>query len=132
MRTRRRGDRRVRRLPVRRTVCVLIAASTFGSACVTAESSPAGPRPQPPEYVPPRVLPWDSGSSAEPDPFAAAADGDWLPPTESNGDPLGAGPSGALQADPADGSAPRPEDAGGGCRTGLRDAADAAADGQPQ
>lgn len=33
----------------------------------------------PPIYEPPRVLPWEAGEvSSEGDPFAAAAEGDWI------------------------------------------------------
>jgi hypothetical protein len=78
-------------------------------ACAAAEHQPSGP---PPEYIPPRVLPWDAGSSAEPqDPFAAAAAGDWLPRQELQGD-AGTGALSFPDAGDVDGAARSAAEAG--------------------
>jgi hypothetical protein len=112
---------------------LLMAASTLGMACAAAEPAPDRPRPQAPEYIPPRVLPWDSGSPVAPgDPFSAAADGDWLPSSASTTGPTDAGADvpAPSRAGDTDGAAPLPADAGGEPGARRLDAADAAADGR--
>jgi hypothetical protein len=132
MRTMPRDKRRVPRVSLGRSVWVLlIATGALPSACSAAGHSPAGPRPEPPEYMAPRVLPWDAGSPPKPeDPFAGAAVGDWLPPSGSKGAAIDAGsgtpePSRAAEAD----ASARPVEEAGGPRMRPLDAADAAADG---
>jgi hypothetical protein len=133
MRTSWSGDGRARGLLARRSVWVLTAAGALGAACAAAERPSAGPRPEPPEYVAPYVLPWDAGASAEPeDPFAAAAAGDWLPPAEPKKGAMDAGsdvPNPSREAE-ADGAAPSREDAGEGSPMRLLDAGDTAAEGR--
>ncbi len=52
--------------------------------CTGQRPSPGGPAP---EYEPPRILPWGAGAGdPEPDPFAAAAEGDWLAAEPSQAD----------------------------------------------
>lgn len=52
-----------------------VGATALGVACSVARA-PSGP---PPVYEPPRVLPWDAGAPPPADdPFAAAAEGQWL------------------------------------------------------
>jgi len=51
----------------------------------------SGPRPgfggPAPQYEPPRILPWDAGvEGPEPDPFAAAAEGEWVAAEPSRAD----------------------------------------------
>ena len=135
MRTTRSGSRWVRKAEPGWTAWLAIAASALPGACAASGSSPAGPRPEPPEYVAPRVLPWDAGSSAEPDdPFAAAATGDWLPPSESKEVAIDAGSGGpsASQAAESNGAATAGDDAGVASPTRLLDAADAAPAGHAQ
>ena len=54
-------------------------------SCAGRERRPPGP---PPEYEPPRVMPWDAGSPSEPeDPFAALATGEWLAELDAAAEP---------------------------------------------
>jgi hypothetical protein len=85
------ADHRGHHIDRRRIGGTLLGSLAVVGACATAERPPSGP---PPEYIPPRVLPWDAGSAAEPgDPFAAAAAGDWLTPPEASQDAAAAGPA---------------------------------------
>ncbi len=67
--------------------------------CAGHRAAPGGP---PPEYEPPRLLAWDAGvTEDEVDPFAAAAEGEWLAaePTVAGAD-TGVQPEGSAGAGP--------------------------------
>jgi len=134
VKTRRTDERIVRELGMRGFGWVLLVCGALGVACATPERRPSGP---PPEYIAPRVLPWDAGVSVEPeDPFAAAAAGEWLDQQEASPGSVDAGQDAMAPVDA--GSAPDaaadPGDArvyvDGGSPTHARPAGDAAAQGE--
>ncbi|MBN2191231.1 MAG: hypothetical protein JW751_00295 [Polyangiaceae bacterium] len=82
--------------------CLILACSQHRAAMV-------GP---PPEYEPPRIIPWDGGAGETPeDPFAASAEGEWITEERDSGVPLpeagsvGAAGRGPVSLDSAAGQA---------------------------
>jgi hypothetical protein len=137
MSTRRTRCRSGWKLAAGRSGRLLVATCALTCACATAERPPSGP---PPEYIPPRVLPWDAGSSTGPqDPFAAAAASDRLAsPESSNGaERAGSGGPNPTNAAGAEGAAPRESgdagaDPGGASSMRSTEIGDAAAAGARQ
>ncbi len=75
--------------------------------CAGHRAAPGGP---PPEYEPPRLLAWDAGvAEDEADPFAAAAEGEWLA-----AEPTGVGADAGVQPGGSAGAGPVSLDGAGG------------------
>ena len=102
------GGRR-RGAPVRRAAVALALA--VGMACSSRRAAP--PPGPPPEYERSPVTPWDAGlPQDEVDPFAEAAEGDWVDEPET---PAEAGaPAPPAPAPASDGGASLPQDGGVG------------------
>lgn len=78
--------------------------------CAGHRAAPRGG--PPPEYEPPRLLAWDAGVGPdETDPFAAAAEGEWLAAesteraADAGADPAGSAGAGPVSLDGAGGRA---------------------------
>jgi len=105
----------------------------LGLCLLTCSTQPSVPRGPAPEYEPPVLPPWDAGSGADSvDPFAAAAEGDWIsePPEDPPSDSPGVQPQG--DADAAADSVVAPSAADGGQVPALGSADAGAADQEPE
>ena len=106
-----------------RRIRAIVVCGLWLLNCSTRSLGPRGPAP---EYEPPVLPPWDAGSGAESsdDPFAAAAEGDWIsePADDPASDGSGVRPPGDADAGAASAVSPRAADGGQAPSSGLEQA----------